>query len=96
MRSPQLNNKRINKMKETHTTKATLTIIDRLKSSVNGNPKYKVELMGLNNAFGIIFETETDAMLGYSISNYDGKLVSAEVRYLKNKNLITKINGEIK
>ena len=82
-------------MKATKTVKATLNIIDRLKSSVNGNPKYKIELIGLNSATGVIFETGTDAMLGYSITNYDGKNVEAEVRYLKNKNLITKINGEI-
>lgn len=80
-------------MKDTQTVKATLNILGRLKSSINGNPKYKVELIGLTACCGVAFETGTDAMLGYSITNYDGKNVEAEVRYLKNKSLITKING---
>lgn len=49
-----------------------LTVIKRAKNSgTNGNPRYIVELDGYT------CHTEIDGSLGYSITNYDGKNVSA-------------------
>ena len=49
----------------------TLNIIEKLPLSRMGNPKYKVEI---NNE---IFETKTNASLGYAITNFDNKKVIA-------------------
>jgi hypothetical protein len=51
----------------------TLTVVKRLKSSVNGNPRYLVMLDGY------IASTVIDSSLGYSITNFDGKYVNADI-----------------
>ena len=51
----------------------TLEVIERCKSSVNGNPRYLVRLDG------ITCRTAVDSCLGYSITNHDGKQVSASI-----------------
>jgi hypothetical protein len=56
----------------THHT-GTLTVVTRLKSSLNGNPRYLVMLDGY------IASTKVDAMLGYGITNFDGKEVKAVI-----------------
>tara|TARA_R110002012_G_scaffold264340_2_gene447684 strand:- start:65 stop:289 length:225 start_codon:yes stop_codon:yes gene_type:complete len=48
-----------------------LNVVRRLPLSRMGNPKYMV---AINNE---IFETKTNASLGYSITNYDNKKVIA-------------------
>jgi len=53
--------------------KGILEIIGREKSSINGNPRYLVRLDGYT------CKTKVDSSLGYSITNYDGKMVTAEV-----------------
>ena len=50
-----------------------LTIIQRCKQSSNGNPRYVVTLDGYT------CRTEVDSSLGYSITNYDGCMVTAEI-----------------
>jgi len=78
-------------MNKTHNVKGKLNIIKRLKGSYSGNPKYLVELIGKTSCCGVLFQTETDAMLGYGITNYDNKFVNAEVRYTASKNFITNV-----
>jgi len=53
----------------------TLNVIKRLPLSNMGNPKYRVEI---NNE---IFETKTNASLGYSITNFDNKKVIASYEF---------------
>ena len=48
-----------------HTGK--LSVIKRLKSSVNGNPRYLLEVDGYR------FSTTPDSMHAYGVTNYDGK-----------------------
>ena len=48
-----------------------LTVLQKLPLSRMGNPKY---IIAIDNK---IFETKTNAMLGYSITNYDNKKVNA-------------------
>ena len=88
-------------MNKTHKIKGTLKIIKRLKGSYYGNPRYQVEIgepeIKINgNTFRVetVFETEENAGLAYGITNFDGKEVNAEVRYLKNKNIISHIEGD--
>ena len=51
----------------------TLSIIQRLPSSVNGNPRY---LLSVN---GVICKTSVDSSYGYSDTNFDGKQVEATI-----------------
>lgn len=51
-----------------------LTIIERDKNNgTNGNPRYVCTLDG------ITCRTAVDASLGYSITNFDGKMVTAYI-----------------
>ena len=50
-----------------------LEVIKRLKSSVNGNPRYQVYVAGFHCV------TAPDSSLGYSVRNYDGKEVKATI-----------------
>jgi len=51
-----------------------LEIIERDKNNGNnGNPRYVVRLDGYT------CRTMVDSSLGYSITNYDGKVVTAEI-----------------
>jgi hypothetical protein len=58
-----------------HITEHTgiLEVIQREPSSVNGNPRYLVRLDGVTAKTGV------DSSLGYSITNFDGKLVMADI-----------------
>ena len=50
-----------------------LSIIQRLPSSVNGNPRY---LLSVN---GATCRTAVDSSYGYSVTNFDGKQVEATI-----------------
>ena len=50
-----------------------LNVIKKMPLSKMGNPKYRVEI---NNE---IFETRTNASIGYSVTNFDNKKVIATV-----------------
>ena len=54
-----------------HTGK--LEILKRLPSSINGNPRF---LVSIDNWSA---KTIIDSSEGYSITNYEGKLVNAEI-----------------
>jgi hypothetical protein len=51
----------------------TLEIIERLKNSAFGNPRFLLRIDG------ITCRTAPDASLGYSVQNYDGKTVTATI-----------------
>lgn len=51
----------------------TLEVIERLASSVNGNPRYLVRVDGWT------CRTPVDSMLGYCVTNYNGKQVEATI-----------------
>lgn len=50
-----------------------LTVIKRAKQSNNGNPRYIVEIDGYT------CHTMVDDSLGYSITNFDGCMVSCHI-----------------
>ena len=54
-----------------HTGK--LEIVKRLESSYYGNPRFLVRLDGWT------CKTKVDSALGYSIQNYAGEIVTAEI-----------------
>jgi len=54
-----------------------VTDLQRLKSSKNGNPRYQFVISGR------IVTTQVDAAAGYSIANYENKLLECEVRILR-------------
>lgn len=51
----------------------TLTVVSRLPSSRNGNPRY------LLNVDGFTARTAVDSPHGYSVPNYDGRHVEATI-----------------
>lgn len=60
-------------MRVTEIVNGKLNIINRLTSSVNGNPRFLVEI---DNKY---FKTTPDSMLAYGIDNFDNKQVIATV-----------------
>jgi hypothetical protein len=51
----------------------TLKVIKRLPSSLNGNPRYLLEIDG------VTFKTAVDSSYGYAVTNFDGKQVQASI-----------------
>lgn len=51
----------------------TLRVIKRLPPSVNGNPRYLISVDGFT------CKTAVDSSYGYSVTNYDGKEVTATI-----------------
>ena len=51
----------------------TLEVLQRLPSSVNGNPRYLIKVDGYTAS------TKVDSDLGYGITNFDGKDVQAVI-----------------
>ena len=72
-------------MKQTKSYYGKLVIDNRLPSSINGNPRYAGHIEYFEKHFNAIwlekvpFVTAPDASIGYAITNYDGKLVSANI-----------------
>ena len=60
-------------MKNITTHTGTLEIIERAPSSYYGNPRYIVRLDG------ITARTAVDSSLGYSITNFSGDKVTADI-----------------
>jgi len=61
-------------MKNLVTHVATLERIERMKSSVNGNPRYRGFLDN-----GFYFQTSVDSSFAYSLPNYEGKKVTVVI-----------------
>lgn len=51
----------------------TLEVITRLPSSANGNPRYLLRVDGFT------CRTAVDSSLGYKVTNFDGKRVTATI-----------------
>jgi len=64
--------------------------LTRLKSSVNGNPRYVAKIIDINGDITKI-RTAPDCSLGYSIGNYEGKFIEYETRMLRNYLTFTSI-----
>lgn len=60
-------------MKNTSRHTGILEVIERAPSSRNGNPRYVVRLDGITARTGV------NSSLGYSITNYNGDLVTADI-----------------
>jgi hypothetical protein len=60
-------------MKNTTRHQGKLEIIQRLKGSINGNPRYLIRIDGFT------CKTPVDSMYGYSVPNFDGKEVIATI-----------------
>lgn len=71
----------------------TITIVERLKSSLNGNPRYLVAL-ATNDGNLIHAKTEVNSSLGYSIGNHAGKRVKATFRWLRGYLHVTDVEPE--
>jgi len=50
-----------------------LKIINRMESSYYGNPRFLISIDGIKCVTGV------DSMFGYSVQNYDGKMVNARI-----------------
>lgn len=77
-------------MKNISKHQGVLRIIQREKSSVNGNPRY---LCFIDNGegTGFSFVTQVDHTHGYSITNYENKKVIVEIGTLRNKAQLNRI-----
>lgn len=64
---------------KTNTITGTLTDCERMPSSANGNPRYRVVIGGE------IFVTAPNSSLGYTITNYRENNVAATWRILRGK-----------
>lgn len=65
----------------------TLTVLKRLPSSVNGNPRY---LMDIN---GVTCCTAVDSSYGYAVTNFDGKQVEATIGTHYNAATLNSLKG---
>jgi hypothetical protein len=65
----------------------TLNIVRRLESSYFGNPRYLVEVDGVQ------FKTGVDSMFGYSITNFEGKPVKVTIGTHYNNLTLNSIEG---
>jgi hypothetical protein len=70
-------------MKHITTHTGTLRVIGRLPSSANGNPRYQAVIMQGEDL--ITFVTAPDSKYGYSITNYEGQLVTVELGMSRGK-----------
>lgn len=72
-------------MKNITSHTGTLHIVERLKSSVNGNPRYSCMLVATDERSAIAFKTGVDSSYGYSITNYREKIVNVELGELRSQ-----------
>lgn len=63
--------------------KVKILKVERLKNSVNGNPRYELCVLNEKESF-IKGKTATDSILGYKIdSNWEGSTRDLEIRFTK-------------
>lgn len=65
--------------------------IERIDTSYYGNPRYSFTLD--TGADLVRLQTEPNAMLGYSITNYNNKKAIVSTRFHRNKLTATKVQG---
>lgn len=68
-------------MQNVETVTGMMTIMDRAKTSRNGNPRFLVSITSGygENWTGVLCYTAPDSSIAYEIQNDDGKEVSAKV-----------------
>jgi len=64
-------------MKNLSTHYGTLTILERLPNSLNGNPRFLAA--ALDKGTGFTFRTAPDSHIAYKLSNYEGKQVQVVI-----------------
>lgn len=69
----------------THTGK--LEIMERLKNSYNGNPRFRCYIAGVS------FVTKPDCMYGYRIENYQGRELTVVLATHYNKTTLMQIKA---
>ena len=66
-------------MKDIETVTGQISNIDRVRSSRNGNPRYRMTISSGTGECYVVYTTP-DSSLGYTISNYrSGDAVTAEI-----------------
>ena len=68
-----LTKKETNTMKNITSHTGTLTLVKRMKNSLNGNPQFLLECDGYR------FRTEANSMIAYKISNYFDQVVNITI-----------------
>lgn len=74
-------------MKNIQTVEGKLEIIEQLKYSKNGNPKYLLKVGEVE------METETDSGLTFLVKSYQGKTVTAKYGLHRNKITLSELEG---
>lgn len=74
-------------MKNVNQYTGKLEIIDRLNNSRNGNPRFMLKVGD------VVCYTAVDSALGYSVSNYEGKEVTASIGLHYGKSTIQSISA---
>ena len=69
----------------TQTQTGKLVVVERLKNSLNGNPRY---MLLINET---VFYTTPDSSYGYSITNHEGKEITVELKMYRGKLSLMKI-----
>ena len=65
----------------------TLTVLKRLPSSLNGNPRYLMDIAGVTCC------TAVDSSYGYAVTNFDGKQVEATIGSHYNTATLNSLKG---
>ena len=73
-------------MKNTNVYNGKLQVIERMKNSLNGNPRYMI-MVGTT-----VMDTGVDSSLGYSVTNYANKEVIATAGMYRGKLTVSLIN----
>jgi hypothetical protein len=60
-------------MKNVTRHEGLLEVLVKLPNSINGNPRYIISIDGF------VCKTPVDSSYGYSVTNYDGKMVGATI-----------------
>lgn len=74
-------------MKNIQTVEGKLEIIEQLKHSKNGNPKFLLKVGEVE------METETDSGLTFLVKSYQGKTVTAKYGLHRNKVTLSELDG---
>ena len=60
-------------------------VMERLKSSTCGNPRYSFVIIHDNGEISYLIKTKPNSQFGYSITNYEGKTITIEAGYYRNE-----------
>lgn len=66
-------------MKNVKSYTGTLRIVERMKNSVNGNPRFRCYIENEAGAAEVLFVTKPDSAYAYDIGNLTDKQVTANI-----------------